>query len=199
MSEVLGYTSKPASLLVSALPYQCPATGAPGKSRQTDVVPALPRTADVAVQFNAVHCASIRIGTRLASVLPHWFAAAWNAINRCSPKVEPEFPPTGVAGVVSLNPTPARSLLTTVTLAACPATESIRPSADKARSRQLLLDIMRLASVSSSVTAGTARNSIDGLRGSRQAVHLRRPILGLREHHVAVRRFVEHQTYANPD
>src|SRR5512135_1186634 len=109
MSAVEPLRSFPKSLFARAFPYQCPPTGAPVKSRKTNVAPALPRTADVALHVRASHVARTRIVTALDSVAPHLSAAAWKAISRCWPSVVPVLPPTGATTVGSLKPTPAGS------------------------------------------------------------------------------------------
>src|SRR5882724_6078385 len=80
---------------------------APGKSLLIKVAPADPSTAAVAVHVNGLNCARIRIGTELVIVAPHFEMANANALSRCCPNVVPVLPPTGTAGVGSLNPTPA--------------------------------------------------------------------------------------------
>src|SRR5262245_61109281 len=50
----------------------------------------------------------------LSSDAPHTSAANWKAISRCWPLVVPGLPPTGAAGVGSLNPSLGPSALTTV-------------------------------------------------------------------------------------
>src|SRR5262249_21315848 len=97
---------------------QCPATGALVKSRKISVAPALPNTAEFALQLSAVHWARTRIVTGLVRFAPHFAAAAVNTFRRCCPRVVPEFPPTGAVGVGSLKPTLAESALTMVMVAA---------------------------------------------------------------------------------
>jgi hypothetical protein len=63
-------------MLASACPNQWFATGAPGKLLKMDIAPALPRTADVALQERAAHWARMTMVTPLVSVAPHLFAAA---------------------------------------------------------------------------------------------------------------------------
>src|SRR5213082_1183834 len=50
-------------------------------------------------------------------------------MRRCSPTVVPELPPTGVAGVGSLKPAPAGSVLTRMKLAACAPMEATASTA----------------------------------------------------------------------
>src|SRR3954470_11361279 len=45
-------------------------------------------------------------------------------MSRCSPTVVPAFPPSGVAAVGSLKPTPAGSVFTRMTCAACVASDA---------------------------------------------------------------------------
>src|SRR5450631_3215893 len=118
MSAVAASGSEPSSLAVSALPNHAPVWVAPGKSRKTSVAPALPRTAEVAVQVRASQVASTRMVTVLVRVEPHLLAAAWNAFRRCWPSVVPTLPPTGATAVESLKPTPAGSPFTMVIVAA---------------------------------------------------------------------------------
>src|SRR5215471_9916454 len=56
-------------------------------------------------------------------------AANWNAISRCAPTVVPVFPPTGVAGVESLKPTPGALPLTIVIVAAIAFGALAKPTA----------------------------------------------------------------------
>src|SRR6185503_11621890 len=51
--------------------------------------------------------------------LPHSLAAVSNTIWRCWPTEAPLLPPTGVAGVVSLKPTPGASSVRIWNVAAC--------------------------------------------------------------------------------
>src|SRR5690349_5610801 len=120
-----------------------PAFGAPGKSANTCVAPALPSTAPVAVQASGVNWALMTIGTGLVRVAPQMLAAWVKAIRRCLPSVVPSLPPTGVAGVGSLKPTPgAFRLLMTIVAAAWaePAAPHARarPAASRVRLGRLL-------------------------------------------------------------
>src|SRR5438034_3164859 len=109
MSAVAASRSVSAILLANAFEYQCPATKALGKSRNTSLAPALPNTAELAEHDRAVHTALIRIVTVLLTAAPHLLAAARKTFIRCCPSVVPGFPPTGATAVLSLNPTPAGS------------------------------------------------------------------------------------------
>src|SRR4051812_43581743 len=107
------------------------------------VAPALPSTAVVAVHVNALNCALMTMGWLLVSVAPHRLAAYVKAIRRCWPSVVPVLPPIGVAGVVSLKPTPAALMLLMTMVAAAwawPATANVPASASAATRR--LLDVM---------------------------------------------------------
>src|SRR5262249_16385485 len=90
-----------------ALLYQVPGNGAPVKSRKTSVGPALPKTAEAAVQVRGSKVERIRVVGRLFRVEAEMLAANWNALRRCWPSVVPGLPPTGATGVGSLKPTPA--------------------------------------------------------------------------------------------
>src|SRR5215212_5770115 len=114
---VLG--SVPDNALARALGYQVSGKGAFEKFRAKPVGPADPRVAVVAVQLSAAQLARTVIVGPLFSVAPQILAAAWKAIRRCWPRVVPLFPPTGAAGVESLNPLPAASLLR-ITILDCP-------------------------------------------------------------------------------
>src|SRR5205823_2112474 len=106
MSDSRGSRSLPALELASATGYQVLPWGAPVKSASRAIGAAAPSTALVASQSSGVNEASITIGTGLLSEAAQTVAAYWNAISRCSPRVVPGLPPTGVAGVGSLKPTP---------------------------------------------------------------------------------------------
>src|SRR5512135_3319324 len=58
------------------------------------------------------------MGTSLGSSAPQMRAASWKTMRRWAPTVVPVLPPTGVAGVGSLKPTPAASVTTIWTSAA---------------------------------------------------------------------------------
>ena len=68
----------------------------------------------VAVQSSGSNVAWTWISTSPSSRALQRSAAYWNACSRCAPTVVPVLPPTGVAGVGSLKPTPAAFPLTIV-------------------------------------------------------------------------------------
>src|SRR5262245_39049160 len=109
MSSVLGIRSLPKRLLAWATANHVIGEGAPAKSRTTLTGPADPSTAEVELHVNGLNCAPTRIVTGLVRSEPQMFAACWNALKRWAPIVVPVFPPTGMAGVGSLNPSPAPS------------------------------------------------------------------------------------------
>src|SRR5437867_9965575 len=114
MSDVEGSRSSPASLLASAWWYQVFSNGALGKLAWIVLGPALPSTALEPSQSSGSKFESTRISTLLGSRLPQMLAAYWKTYRRCSPTVVPGLPPTGVAGVGSLNPSPGPSRFTMV-------------------------------------------------------------------------------------
>jgi hypothetical protein len=97
-------------LFASAALNHVLACGAFGKSRHELIADAEPSVAEVAVQSCGSKFARIVIVTLLSMIWPHRFAAYWNALRRCCPTVVPGLPPTGVAGVGSLKPSPGPSL-----------------------------------------------------------------------------------------
>ena len=99
----------PARLLASAVGYQVLATRAPGKSRNTLLVPAWPNTAELGRQVRGLKLLPTWIVTLLCSAAPQMLAANWKELRRCWPKVVPALPPTGARGDGSLNPSPAPS------------------------------------------------------------------------------------------
>src|SRR4051794_26291111 len=135
ISGCAGFGSAPKSLLVRDSLYHGPANGAPVKSRKMPIAPAEPRTAEVAVQVCAAHCARIVMVMGLSMVAPHLLAAAWKALSRCWPSVVPLLPPTGEAAVVSLKPTPAASLFKITIVAVAKALEDA-PSMTTAKNRE---------------------------------------------------------------
>src|SRR5262245_2212946 len=118
MSSLPGSRSTPARALAKAEGYQVLATGAPAKSRKAATAPAEPSVADVGVQLSASKLAPTRIGTVLEILAPQISATRWKTFRRCCPTVVPVLPPTGVAAVGSLNPSPAPSRLMIVIVAA---------------------------------------------------------------------------------
>ncbi|VXB00192.1 hypothetical protein MASSI9I_10238 [Massilia sp. 9I] len=96
----------------------------------------------MAVQASGTKAAPMRMGTLLSSVLPQMLAACWKAIRRCWPRVVPVLPPTGVAGVGSLKPSPGAFWLTMVMVAAAwtaLAPASAKASAAATRHRDLMV------------------------------------------------------------
>src|SRR5471030_1618821 len=111
MDSVVGSRFCPASLLARAIGYQVPARGALGKSVNISVGPAAPRVAPFASQgVSGSKFARMTISTLLLRRAAQTAAAALKTLSRCWPRVVPVLPPTGVAGVVSLKPSPAPSL-----------------------------------------------------------------------------------------
>jgi len=76
----------------------------------------------------------MRIGTALSSRALQIAAACSNAISRCCPSVVPALPPTGAAGVGSLNPT-FGALTLTMTNCAGPAVAAAAVATRAARAR----------------------------------------------------------------
>src|ERR1041385_2336747 len=108
-----GMRSKPASLFASAMGYHVSVISA-GPPAITWMGDADPSVAAVAVHARASKLDWMRISAALSRTEPQMLAANRNAIRRCSPMVVPEFPPTGVAGVGSLKPTPGALTFTMV-------------------------------------------------------------------------------------
>src|SRR4249920_2145635 len=73
----------PEILFASANEYHVPGKGAPVKSANISVAPALPRTAPLAVHVSGSNVERTEIVIVLVSVAPHLLAAAWKAISRC--------------------------------------------------------------------------------------------------------------------
>src|ERR1051325_3192922 len=73
--------------------------------------PAAPSTALVALQVSGLNCAWMLIGTAEVRMPAQMAAACVKQLSRCWPMVVPGLPPTGAAGVASLNPSPAPSRL----------------------------------------------------------------------------------------
>jgi hypothetical protein len=69
------------------------------------------------VQESGLNAAWIWIVTDDVSVAPQMVAACWKQLSRCWPMVTPGLPPTGAAGVGSLNPSPGPSRLMMVMVA----------------------------------------------------------------------------------
>src|SRR5690349_17415542 len=99
--------------------------------------------------FHAPACASVPLpavqgrpanepmtvmGTSLFSTLPQSWSARLYAMMRCWPTVVPGLPPTGVAGVGSLKPTPGPSRLMRIMSAAWAGTTEATPSRAPAQS-----------------------------------------------------------------
>src|SRR5262245_35806498 len=80
----------------------------------------------------------------LFSCAPQTLAAAWNALRRCWPSVVPGLPPTGAAGVGSLNPTPA-ALPFWITIVAAPKLDALNETSISAA--QLVSHARRQCSV----------------------------------------------------
>src|SRR5689334_13347972 len=100
--------SLPARELASATGYHVLSRGAFGKLPLKLAGPALPRTPWVVVQgVSGPKFAAILIVIALESFAPQMFAASSKTLSLCCPSVVPGFPPTGIAGVGSLKPTPA--------------------------------------------------------------------------------------------
>ena len=114
----VGARSRPAILFASATTYQVFGSGAFVKPCTLVEGPAAPSVPVAAVQSRGSKVALMRISTSLSIRAPQSSAAFWKALNRCWPIVVPVLPPTGVAGVASLNPTPAALALTIVMRAA---------------------------------------------------------------------------------
>src|SRR4051812_23171911 len=120
-----GFKSRPARLFASEEPYQVKGNSGPGKtltvspskSDQMKVMPVEPSTPEVGVQERGSSDARMRISTGESRVFDQSLAASLNAFMRCSPSVVPLLPPTGTAGVGSLNPIPGALLLMIVILA----------------------------------------------------------------------------------
>src|SRR5262245_15240118 len=112
--------SAPYREFATACTYHVEASGAPLKSRITEVGPALPRTAEEAVQNWESILAAIWIGTVDLRIPPQYSSAARNTFSRCCPRVVPRLPNTGATKVGSLKPSPApsRFRMLTVTSAA---------------------------------------------------------------------------------
>src|ERR1051325_7073568 len=76
------------------------------------LVPAEPRTPpDDEQGVSGSNCALTLIGTVLSMFAAQIVAAKLNRLSRWAPNVVPLLPPSGVAGVASLNPSPGPSLL----------------------------------------------------------------------------------------
>src|ERR1044072_9370511 len=73
--------------------------------------PAAPSTGLVALQVSGLNCAWMLIGTAEVRMPAQMAAACVKQLSRCWPMVVPGLPPTGAAGVASLNPSPAPSRL----------------------------------------------------------------------------------------
>ncbi len=119
IASVVESSTVPVSLSASARAYHVPGSGAFGKFATDDVAAVEPRTADVELHDSGWKLASTLIVTLLGRIEPQIRATSWKTIIRCWPTVVPVFPPTGVAGVVSLKPWPAASFeMTTIVAAA---------------------------------------------------------------------------------
>ena len=114
----VGARSRPAILFARATTYQVRGSGAFVKPCTLVAGPAAPSVAVVASQSSGSKVALMRISTSLSIRAPQRSAAFWKALSLCWPTVVPGLPPTGVAGVASLNPTPASLALTIVMRAA---------------------------------------------------------------------------------
>jgi hypothetical protein len=99
--------------LASACAYHTPGWGAFGKSDSIVRGPADPST----FAPSGSNEARIWIGTALRRRALQMLAAYSNAFTRCWPRVVPVLPPTGAAGVGSLNPSPGPSTMTISNLA----------------------------------------------------------------------------------
>ena len=110
ISGLEGFESAPARALPRAEGYHVPVKGAFAKFCRKLTGAADPRVPEVAVQGSASQLARIVIVGPLVSVAPQTFAANWKAFSRCWPRVVPLLPPTGAAGVLSLNPVPGASI-----------------------------------------------------------------------------------------
>ena len=83
----------------------------PGTLISANRGPAEPSVALVAVQVSGLNAAWIWMVTEDVRIEPQMLAACWKQSRRCWPIVVPELPPTGAAGVGSLKPSPAPSVL----------------------------------------------------------------------------------------
>src|SRR5262245_60546210 len=81
MSLSPGFKSKPARELARAFTYQVEARGAPVKSRNASVGPALPSVPKVGEQDRGSMVALTRIGTVDLRIAPQYSAAARKAFN----------------------------------------------------------------------------------------------------------------------
>ena len=152
MSGIVSSRSAPARLSARAALYHVSGKTGPGngatdpKLANTEVAPALPRTPAPRESKEAW----MKISTLLSRVEPQMSAACRKAMSRCSPSVVPVLPPTGAAGVGSLNPSDGPSTTTMLILAAPSlegATSRNAESARRAGAKRRRVVIARLTSL----------------------------------------------------
>src|SRR5579871_216831 len=151
MSSIPGLMSKPGSLSASAS-GTTKLGGEPGSSISTPAVLAWPSVMLLALQSSGWKFAAITMGTALSSLAPQSAVACLNAFIRCWPTVVPVFPATGVAGVVSLNPSPGGSRFWMVKVAVARAiagVPSAAASTSAAEARRLTAHLAPPAAVGS--------------------------------------------------
>src|SRR4029077_10025664 len=119
--------SEPASLLASAMWYQKFWNSNAALFALTWIGPAEPSVAEVAVHVSGLNAAWMLMGTDEVRIEPQMVAALLKQLSRCWPTVVPGLPPTGAAGVRSLNPSPAPSVLMMLMVTEANAVEARLP------------------------------------------------------------------------
>src|SRR6185369_10534620 len=96
------------------------------------------------------------------------FAAWAKAFNRCWPSVVPVLPPTGAAGVGSLNPTPGSLMLTITIVAAAEARPAASVKQAATAARAILAALPWFIGLSFIAVSPRYRRRCCGRLGSRQ-------------------------------
>src|SRR5664279_1596265 len=134
------------------------------------------------------------MSTLLGRRPPQMRAASWKTMRRWAPIVVPVLPPTGVAGVASLKPTPAPSVTTTTRFAAGAGRAARQRTKKKAAARTN--ETRRIVGFLGLFRAGRGGGlrGRDRLCGGVRAVDAALPdrtVRGFRGHRVAHRVFTE--------